>query len=141
MVRLLSFLIIFCISTSSVVFAQKKDKDAWKSSPLSMHDKLISKANSQRFATVGMMTVGLSLTLGGFAKSIAPAFKDLPKTDIRLLWMPVTGILTTIAAYPMSKNSRKNRKKAWEVLEQSASIGNQKQPFTRFPAIGLRISL
>ena len=135
---MLSFIMFFSFFNVS---AKKKVKDNYNSSPLSMHDKLISKANSQRFAAVGMMTIGFSLTLGGFAKSIAPAFKDIPKTDIRLLWMPVTGILTTIAAYPMSKKSKKNRKQAWQVLEQSASIGNQKQPFTRFPAIGIRISL
>lgn len=141
MMRAICFLSIILACTFSEVSAQKKGKDDWKSSPLAMHDKLISKANSQRFATVGMMTVGLSLTLGGVAKSIAPAFKDVPKTDIRLLWLPVTGILTTIAAYPMANSAKKTRKKAWQVLEQSASIGNQKQPFTRYPAIGLKISL
>ena len=141
MLRVICFLSIILSCTFSEVFAQKKGKEDWKSSPLSMHDKMISKANSKRFTSVGMMTIGLSVTLGGIAKSISPAFKDLPKTDIRMLWLPVTGILTTIAAYPMSRSSKKMRKKAWEVLEQSASFGNQKQPFTRYPAIGLKISL
>lgn len=135
---MLSFIMLFSFSDVS---AQKKVKDNFNSSPLAIHDKLITKANTQRIASWGMLTAGISMTLGGYAKAISPAFKDVPKTDIRLLWLPVTGILTTIAAYPMAKNSRKTRKQAWQVLEQSASIGDQKQPFTRFPAFGIRISL
>jgi hypothetical protein len=141
MLRVICFLSILLSCTFSDAIAQKKGKEDWKNSPLAMHDKLISKANSQRFASWGMLTAGISLTLGGVAKSIAPAFKDVPKTDIRLLWLPVTGILTTIAAIPMANSSKKSRKNAWQVLEQSASIGNQKQPFARYPAIGLKISL
>jgi len=141
MLRVICFLSIISLFVYTDVIAQKKGKDDWKSSPLAMHDKLISKATSQQFASVGMMTIGLTVTLGGIAKSIAPAFKDVPKTDIRLLWLPVTGILTTIASIPMSNSAKKMKKKAWQVLEQSASIGNQKQPFARYPAIGLKISL
>lgn len=140
MTRALFLLTILSLCTFCKVLAQNKANDDWKNSPLSIHDKLISKSNAQRFTSVGMLTVGMSLTLGGIAKSISPGFKDVPKTNIRLLWLPVTGILTTIASFHMSKSSKKNRKKAWQVLEQSASIGNQKQPFSRYPAIGLRIS-
>jgi len=141
MLRVICFLSIILLFVYSDVTAQKKGKEDWKSSPLSMHDKLISQANTQRIASWAMLTAGISMTLGGVAKSIAPAFKDVPKTDIRLLWLPVTGILTTIASIPMANSSKKSRKKAWQVLEQSASIGNQKQPFARYPAIGLKISL
>jgi hypothetical protein len=139
--RSLILLIIILFSCAPGLWAQKKGKDDWKSSPLAMHDKLISQADAKRFASWGMITFGVSMTLGGYAKLISPAFKDVPKTNVRMLWLPVTGILTTIAAYPMSRSSKKIRKKAWEVIEQSAYIGNQKQPFARYPAIGLKISL
>ena len=165
MLHSIFFLIIFSISVFSSVFAQeqqpqtqpqeqpaqqdqkqdkekkqKKQKD-WQNSPLALHDKLLSQANTKRFVSWTMITIGASMTVGGFAKSISPAFEGTPKSDIRLIWLPVTGILTTIAAYPMARSSKRTRKKAWQVLEQAAYIGDQKIPFTRYPAIGLKISL
>lgn len=141
MLRSFVLSLIFLTAFNLCSSAQKKEIKDWKNSPQAIHDKLISQANGKKFVSLGMVVVGVSVTLGGVAKSISPAFKEVPKTDIRVLWMPVAGILTTIAAYPMARSGRAARKKAWQVLEQSASMGNPSQPFIRYPAIGLQISL
>jgi len=139
--RILLLLLIVLLTNATASFSQKKGKEDWRSSPLAMHDKMISQANTKRMASSGMLLVGFSLTLGGVAKYISPAFANTPKPDPRLIWLPVAGVLTTIAAYPIAKSSKKIRKQAWQILEQSASLDNQKQPFTRYPAVGLKISL
>ncbi len=139
--RILLLLSIVLLTNATASFSQKKGKGDWRSSPLTMHDKMISQADTKRMASSGMLLLGFTLTAGGVAKYISPAFKEIPKSDLRLLWLPVAGVLTTIASFPMARSSKKIRKQAWQILEQSASLGNQKQPFTRFPAVGLKISL
>jgi len=134
-------LILLCLLllNSSLLMAQKKQKEDWKSSPLAMHDKLISQANSKRFGSWVLMLAGTSITLGGIAKYISPATANWSNSDPRLIWLPAVGILTTVASIPMSNSAKKTRKKAYAVLEGSAYLGNQKIPITRYPALGIKI--
>lgn len=121
--------------------AQKR-KDAGMSSPQALHDQYIQQANNKKMLGFVMLTGGVALTVGGLAKMRAPSFEGVSKSDPRLLWLPVVGILSTAASFPMMKSSKRLREKAVMALEdESAFMGNQRLPFSTYPALSLKIRL
>jgi hypothetical protein len=123
------------------LFAQKQ-KQGEMASPQALHDQYVQQANNRQMMGYVLLTGGVALTVGGIAKMKAPSFQNVSKGDPRLLWLPVVGILSTAASFPMMKSSRKLREKAVMALDdESAFIGNQRVPFQSYPALRLTIPL
>ena len=141
---------LFVLSGSSWAQETKKDKSKNQEkerienlSPQAKHDAYIQKANNQKLLGWFAMGLGTSMALGGTSKMMSDAFKGSSKTDIRLLWLPVAGILTGIGGYFIVKDSKDRRKKAALILEQeSAQIGHPQQiPNFYYPTIGISIAI
>jgi hypothetical protein len=141
------FLSICLISYSASAQKSKKEDKSKKSkyenlSPQARHDAYLQSANNQKL--LGWLALGLggSMMIGGTAKMLSGSFKDVSKTDIRLIWLPTVGVLACVGSYFIVKNSKDKRKKAAMMLEQeSAYIGHpQHIPFT-YPTFGIRISI
>ena len=111
-------------------------------SPQARHDLYIQKSNNQKLLGWFSLGLGSSLILGGAAKMMSESFKDVPKTDIRLIWLPAAGILASVGSYFIIKDSKQMRKKAALMLQQeSTHIGHpQHIPFA-YPTVGIRISI
>lgn len=140
MKRFFLFLLTFLVFAGNLL-AQKR-KDGEMASPQALHDQYIQQANNKKMLGYVLFSGGIALTVGGLAKMRAPSFETVSKTDPRLLWLPVVGILSTAASFPMIKSSKRIREKAAMALDnESAFIGNQPVPFSSYPALTLRISL
>jgi hypothetical protein len=134
---LLLTVLVFALDTIG-----QKRTDPGMSSPQALHDQYIQQANNKKMLGFVMLTGGVALTVGGLAKMRAPSFEGVSKTDPRLLWLPVVGILSTAASFPMMKSSKRLREKAVMALDdESAFIGNQRLPFSTYPALSLKIRL
>ncbi len=140
MKRFFLFLLSFLVFAGNLL-AQKR-KDGEMASPQALHDQYIQQANNKKMLGFVMLTGGVALTVGGLAKMRAPSFEGVSKTDPRLLWLPVVGILSSAASFPMMSSSKKLRKKAAFVLqEETVFIGNKALPHLVYPSLGIRITI
>jgi hypothetical protein len=146
-ILILLLTIIVCCGN---LYAQKSKKQEKTSqdklkdlSPQARHDAYIQMANNQKL--LGWFAVGLggSMIIGGSAKMMSQSFKDVSKTDIRLLWLPVTGALIGVGGYFIVNKSKEKRKKAALILSQeSAYIGHpQHLPQLSYPSVGIGIKI
>ncbi|MFN5334144.1 MAG: hypothetical protein ACK5BV_03020 [Bacteroidota bacterium] len=141
------FLSVYLISFNVSAQKSKKEDKSKKSkyenlSPQARHDAYLQNATNQKL--LGWLSLGLggSMIIGGTAKMLSGSFKDVSKTDIRLIWLPTVGALACIGSYFIVKNSKEKRKKAAMMLEQeSAHIGHPQHIPIYYPTFGIRISI
>jgi len=142
---MLFFILISQGNASAQLFKKKDKKEKGKLenlSPQAQHDAYVQMANNQKLLGWFALGLGSSMILGGAAKMTSNSFKDVPKTDIRLLWLPTVGILTTVGSYFIVKNSKEKRKKAAVILEkESAQLGHPQHIPHCYPAVGIRVSI
>ncbi len=111
-------------------------------SPQARHDLFIQKSNNKKMLGWFSLGLGGSMILGGTAKMLSESFKDVPKTDIRLIWLPAAGILASVGSYFIIKDSKQMRKKAALMLQQeSTHIGHPQHIPLAYPTVGIRISI
>lgn len=139
-------LILLFAGDAAAQKTKKQDKkDAGRlenMSPQARHDAYLQMANNQRLLGWFALGLGSSMIIGGAAKMTSDSFKDVPKTDMRLLWLPTVGILTTVGSYFIVKNSKEQRKKAALILErESAQLGHPQHVPLCYPTVGISISL
>jgi hypothetical protein len=141
-------LLVICNSISAQKTQKIDSKNSKKQkienlSPQAKHDAYIQKANNQR--VLGWFTLGLgsTLILGGTAKMMSDGFKDVSKTDIRLIWLPAAGIIASVGSFFIIKDSKNKRKKAALLLQQeSTQIGHpQNIPNFYYPTVGVRLTI
>ena len=146
--KVIFFFLLIMLAGFGQISAQKSKKEKKKDklenlSPQARHDAYLQMANNQKL--LGWFGVGLggSMVIGGAAKMMSESFKGVSKTDIRLIWLPVAGVLIGGGGYYIVKNSKEKRKKAALILEQeSACLGNpQHIPSFSYPAIGVRFTI
>jgi hypothetical protein len=146
--KYLFFLLMLCmISTAASAQKSKKNNTSKKSkyenlSPQARHDAYLQSANNQKLLGWFALGVGGSMIIGGASKMMSTSFKGVPKTDIRLIWLPTVGALACAGSYFIIKTSKEKRKKAALMLEQeSAYIGHPQLPSFSYPSLGLRIAI
>ncbi len=147
--KTLFFCLLALLLTSSTVYSQKtkkEDKEKKSSldnlSPQARHDYYVQMGNNQKL--FGWVTLGLgsSLIIGGSAKMMSDSFKGVPKTDIRLIWLPSAGIIAAVSSYFIVRSGKQNRKKANLILEEeSAFIGNPQSHPIYYPSFGISIPI
>lgn len=135
MKRVLTFILLISFS---VQYAAGQEK----TSPQALHDTYMEQAKKKRIIGWTMFGTGMAMTLGGVAKSMAPGFEGVPKTDPRLLWLPVVGILTTLGSFPMLSNANKLERKGEYYLRSDNAFTTPGQRFVPdYPAIGVRFRI
>jgi hypothetical protein len=142
---LLFFMLISQGDLSAQLFKKKDKKEKGRLenlSPQAQHDAYVQMANNQKLLGWFALGLGSSMILGGTAKMMSNGFKDVPKTDIRLIWLPAVGVLTTVGSYFIVKNSKEKRKKAAIILEkESAQLGHPQHVPHCYPTVGIRVSI
>jgi len=141
------FLTLFLFYFSASAQKSKKEDKSKKSkyenlSPQARHDAYLQSASNQKL--LGWLALGLggSMIIGGTAKMMSGGFKDVPFTDVRLMWLPTTGVLACVASYFIVKNAKGKRKKAALMLEQeSVYFGNPQYTPISYPTVGIRIMI
>lgn len=142
---LLFFLSLCLFSFSLSAQKTKKESKSKKSnyenlSPQARHDAYLQNANNQKLLGWFSLGIGGSMIIGGTAKMLSNGFEGVPKTDIRLIWLPTVGTLACVGSYFIVKNSKEKRKKAAMMLQQeSAYFGHPQHIPLSFPTIGIRI--
>jgi hypothetical protein len=140
-------LITFCTCISAQQVKKEQKKNMQKAmienlSPQARHDLFIQKSNNKKMLGWFSLGLGGSMILGGTAKMLSESFKDVPKTDIRLIWLPAAGILASVGSYFIIKDSKQMRKKAALMLQQeSTHIGHPQHIPLAYPTVGIRISI
>jgi hypothetical protein len=136
--RIIPF-IIFLLVTTKFAAAQKKDPGA---SPQAMHDMYLEQATKKRIIGWTMVGGGTAMIIGGIAKSMSPTFKDIPKTDPKLLWLPAAGLLSTIGGVTMVLSAKKLDRKADLMLKGEGAMLIPNSNWTEsYPALTVRIRL
>lgn len=142
---MLFFILISQGNASAQLFKKqdKKEKGRLENlSPQAQHDAYLQKANNQKLLGWFALGLGSSMVLGGTAKMMSNSFKDVSKTDMRLLWLPAAGVLTTVGSFFIVKNSKEKRKKAAMILEkESAQLGHPQHVPYCYPTVGIRVSI
>jgi hypothetical protein len=141
------FLSICLISFSASAQKSKKEDKSKKSkyenlSPQARYDAYLQSSNNQKLLGWFALGVGGSMIIGGTAKMLSSGFKDVPKTDIRLIWLPTVGTLACVGSYFIVKNAKEKRKKASMLLQQeSAHIGHPQHIPLSYPTVGIRFPI
>jgi hypothetical protein len=140
------FILLILIASSQLCFAQKKVKEKVQRedpalSPQALHDLYIKKRNEKRLFGWTLIGAGTSMVIGGYAKMNAPGFQNTNKSDTRLIWLPVAGILTAASGIPLLSSAKKFDKKADAALQDEEVFIAPGLPYYRYPAIALRIKL
>jgi hypothetical protein len=144
---LLFFLSLSLFTISATAQKTKKDSKSKKSkyenlSPQARHDAYLQNANNQKLLGWFSLGLGGSMIIGGTAKMLSNSFKDVSKTDIRLIWLPTVGTLACIGSYFIVRNAKDKRKKAAMMLEQeSAHLGHPQHIPLSYPTIGIKIPI
>ncbi|HMO32109.1 MAG TPA: hypothetical protein PKE63_11330 [Lacibacter sp.] len=139
---LLLVFLLLALAGSAQPFKKKEKWEDSELSPQAQSDRYLMRATTNKLAGWTMFGTGISLTLGGLAKMKAPAFENTPKSDLRLLWLPVAGLLTTAASIPIITSSKRLREKARLVLsDENVFIGDRRQPAFTYPSVGFRLQL
>lgn len=129
--------IILLVFTAQFAAGQKKDPGA---SPQALHDMYMEQATKKRIIGWTMFGGGLALTIGGVAKTMSPAFRNVSKSDPRLIWLPAAGIISTIGSIPMLMSAKKLDRKADMILKGDNAVlipnSNWQQSY---PAVAIRI--
>ena len=149
MKTLLFCLLAIFLFSASTVYSQKTKKEKKEKinafenlSPQARYDAYVQQGNNQKLLGWFTLGVGTSIMIGGAAKMTSDSFKGVPKTDIRLIWLPATGFIAAVSSYFIVREGKRKRKKASIMLEEeNAFIGNpQFQPIS-YPSFGIRIPI
>ncbi len=147
--KALFFLIFSFLFLSSSVFSQKTIKEKKQRetglenlSPQAQYDYYMQMGDNQKLLGWFTLGVGSSLIIGGSAKMMSPSFKGVPISDIRLLWLPATGLVAAVSSYFIIKSGKQKRKQANLFLEkESAFIGNPQFQPIYYPSFGFSIPI
>jgi hypothetical protein len=142
---LLIITFLICFGTSYAQKSKKEPKEKKRAenlSPQARYDAYLQSANNQKLLGWFALGLGSSMVIGGSAKMVSDSFKGVPKTDTRLLWLPVVGTLTAVSSYFIIKKSKEKRKRASMILErESACLGDPQHTPLSFAAVGVRIHI
>jgi hypothetical protein len=147
--KTLFFCLLALLLTSSTVYSQKTKKEEKEKksgienlSPQARHDYYVQMGSNQKLLGWVTLGVGTSILIGGTAKMMSDSFKDVPKTDVRLLWLPSVGVIAAVGSYFLVRSGKQNRKKANLILEEeSAFIGNPQSHPIYYPSFGISIPI
>lgn len=127
-----------CLLPVELLAQRQKEQMA---SPQALSDRYMAKANNNKVMGLIMTGGGISMTLGGLAKMQSPAFEGVSKSDMRLLWLPVAGVLTTLTGALTVKSSKTWRKRANMILMDENVFLVPDRPAFRYMGAGIRVTL